>query len=82
MVGAVKSLFGGDNASKRQERMLRKQEADLAATEAGQRRLREGGRGLLAFVDEEIGGLLGGMAGGTTAGGGGSKFFRRLGGLS
>ena len=71
MTGLVSGLFGGDKAAKRQERALRKQEAALEATEAGQRRLREGGRGLLAFLDETPlgGGLL-------------SQVARRFGGLS
>lgn len=51
MTGLVQGIFGGDKASKRQERLLRQQEADLKAVEAGQRRLREGGRGLLAYID-------------------------------
>ncbi len=53
MSGVVKGLFGGDSASKRQERLLRQQEADLKAVEAGQKRVREGGRGLLAFLDDD-----------------------------
>jgi hypothetical protein len=51
VTGLVQGIFGGDKASKRQERLLRQQEADLKAVEAGQRRLREGGRGLLAYID-------------------------------
>jgi hypothetical protein len=75
--GLVRSIFGGDSASKKQERLLRKQEADLKAAEAGQRRLREGGRGLLAFVEDEDDGT----------GGGGlvqavRRTFRTFGGLS
>ena len=53
MTGLVKGIFGGDSASRRQERLLRQQEAELKAVEAGQRRLREGGRGLLAYIDGE-----------------------------
>jgi len=53
VTGLVKGIFGGDKASKRQERLLRQQEAELKAVEAGQRRLREGGRGLLAYIDGE-----------------------------
>jgi hypothetical protein len=53
VTGLVQGIFGGDKASKRQERLLRQQEAELKAVEAGQRRLREGGRGLLAYIDGE-----------------------------
>jgi hypothetical protein len=53
VTGLVKGIFGGDSASRRQERLLRQQEAELKAVEAGQRRLREGGRGLLAYIDGE-----------------------------
>lgn len=56
MANAVKSLFGIDD----QQKALRRQQRELAAVEAGQRRLREGGRGLLAFVDDELSGTLGG----------------------
>jgi len=51
----VSSIFGGGS----QEKLLKRQQRELDATEAGQRRLREGGRGLLAFIDEELGGALG-----------------------
>lgn len=56
MGGLVKGLFGSSS----QDKLIRKQQKDLEATEAGQQRLREGGRGLLAYIDDDLGGLLGG----------------------
>jgi hypothetical protein len=80
LTGVVKGLFGGDSASKRQERLLRKQEADLKAVEAGQKKVRDGGKGLLAFLDDEEGAALGGLAAGSAKFG---DMARRLfGGLS
>jgi hypothetical protein len=51
----VKGLFGGGS----QDKLLRQQQRELDAVEAGQRRLREGGRGLLAYIDEELGSAFG-----------------------
>lgn len=59
MVKAVKGLFGSSD----QEKLLRKQQRDLRATEEGQRRVREGGRGLLAFIDDELASNFGSVAG-------------------
>ncbi len=53
----VGGLFGG---SSDQEKALKKQSRDVAAAERGQKALREGGRGLLAFVDDDPG-TLGGI---------------------
>jgi hypothetical protein len=55
MVDFVKGLFGSSD----QEKLLKKQSRDLAAAEAGQRTLREGGRGLLAYIDDDPGTLGG-----------------------
>jgi hypothetical protein len=61
MSGIVKGIFGGGS----QEKALRRQQRELDAVEAGQRRLREGGRGLLAFIEEELGKSFGGSEGGS-----------------
>ncbi len=53
----VNSIFGGGE----QEKLLKRQQRDQAAVEAGQQRLREGGRGLLSFIDEELNSSLGGF---------------------
>ena len=57
MSGIVKGLFGSND----QEKLIKKQQRDLAATEAGQKALREGGRGLLAYTDDDPGTLGGRM---------------------
>ena len=62
---AIKNLFGGgaqDKLVKQQQKQLAEQERSLDAVEAGQRKLRTGGRGLLAFIDEQLGGALGGTS--------------------
>jgi hypothetical protein len=59
MVSVVKGLFGSSD----QEKALKKQQRELDAIEAGQRRLREGGRGLLAYVEDELGTLGGARRG-------------------
>lgn len=41
-------------AQRRQEERLAEQERKVAAVEEGQRRVRMGGRGLLAFVDNDL----------------------------
>lgn len=54
MGDAVKSIFGGETSSqKAQRKALRKQEREQDAIEAGQRKIREGGYGNLAFVEED-----------------------------
>jgi hypothetical protein len=52
----VKGLFGSSD----QEKLLKKQQRELRAVEAGQQAARQGGRGLLAYVDEELPKALGG----------------------
>jgi len=54
----IKGLFGSSD----QEKLIKKQQRELAATEAGQKALREGGRGLLAFTDDDPGTLGGNRA--------------------
>jgi hypothetical protein len=60
MANAVKGLFGPSDAEKAQQRQIREQRRKQDRVEAGQVALREGGRGLLAFVDDELTGLFGG----------------------
>jgi hypothetical protein len=55
MVDVVKGLFGSSD----QEKLLKRQNRELRAAEAGQRTLREGGRGLLAYIEDELGTLGG-----------------------
>lgn len=64
----LKGLFGGGGSSdaadaayaaqiksiRKQDDALAKKESDLAAVEAGQRRNRNSGRGLLAYIDDEL----------------------------
>jgi hypothetical protein len=57
----VKNLFGGGE----QEKLLKKQQRELRAVEAGQKAVRQGGRGLLAYVDEELPKALGGGSAGS-----------------
>ncbi|MFA7504289.1 MAG: hypothetical protein WCZ28_06285 [Burkholderiaceae bacterium] len=62
-----KLFGGGDKQLREMRRAQREQEAQLAeerrkveAVEAGQRRVRTGGRGLLAFIEDSLGSTFGG----------------------
>lgn len=68
MSHVVSNLFGGGA----QEKLLKKQQRDLAAAEAGQQALNQGGRGLLAYVGDQA----------TNLGGGLRDLLRSFGGLS
>ncbi|MFP4539150.1 MAG: hypothetical protein ACLFPA_12720 [Dichotomicrobium sp.] len=73
MSDVVEGVFGPSDAEKAQMRRLREQKRRQDAVEAGQAALRSGGRGLLAFVDDEMG---------TSLGGGGGRRTRRRGALT
>ncbi len=71
MTTAVKNLFGnGDieqqraearNAQAQQQALIGEEKEKLRQVEEGQKRARRGGRGLLAYIDDNQGGaLLGG----------------------
>lgn len=86
MVKAVKGLFGGET---RQDKLLKQQQRELKAVEAGQQRLTQGGRGLLAFIDDDqsggknlggigAGGLLGLMTRAVLQGGTAQGVFKRI----
>lgn len=88
MGSTVGNLFGGGQAKQmkrlQQEQAARQaeQEAKLAAIEAGQKALRDGGkRGQLAYIDE-LADQLGGSGGGGALGGGNDldRLRYRLGG--
>lgn len=62
VVKGIKSLFsGGDDqlkairqAQREQQRLLEEERRRTEAIEAGQRRLRTGGRGLLAYIEDQL----------------------------
>jgi hypothetical protein len=56
----VSKVVGGLFGSSDQEKALKKQQRELRAVEAGQKAVRQGGRGLLAYVDEDLSTALGG----------------------
>lgn len=69
MSSVVKGLFGGgqDKQLREMRRAQQEQQAQLAeerrrleAVEEGQRRVRTGGRGLLAFIDDQLSTTFGG----------------------
>lgn len=67
MSGVAKAVFGGSDSQARQVRQaqqeqaaqLERQNERLARAEAGQRAARSGGRGLLAFIEEQLARTLG-----------------------
>ena len=62
-------------AQRSQEQRIKDDEAKVAAVEDGQRRVRMGGRGLLAFIDDKLPATFGGAAAsGGTAGAGEVRF--------
>lgn len=71
VVKGIKSLFGGGQdkqlaairqAQREQQKQLEEERKRLEAIEAGQRRVRTGGggRGLLAFIEDELRSTFGG----------------------
>lgn len=66
MGNVTKKLFGGgdtgmiEKAQRQQAAAIAEEKAKADAVEAGQRRARSGGRGLLAFVDDQLPSSLGG----------------------
>jgi hypothetical protein len=61
MSNAAKGLFGGgqDKLLKAQKKAREAENARVSALEAGQKRNQEGGRGFLAFVDNQLNSNLG-----------------------
>jgi len=60
MGDVVKGLFGPSDAEQAQMRQIREQRRKQNKVAAGQAALRQGGRGLLAFVDDDENTRLGG----------------------
>lgn len=57
-----------EEAQRRQEARIEEEKAKVAAVEEGQRKVRMGGRGLLAFVDDSLTPTFGGTAASSSSG--------------